>query len=97
MDIKMDITKITNSLSKLNMYKNYETDNFISIKTRLNKLSSYYSSNNKNKLSDKVDLIIRKFNNVNKMHNNNTYVVNKNIFNYIQTAKSVSNKFKKII
>lgn len=96
MDIKMDITKITNSLSKLNMYKGMEADNFISIHTRLRRLSSCYSSNNKNKLNDKKDFVVKKFELVKKMHNNNTYVVNKNISTYIDTAKRVSNKFKDI-
>lgn len=96
MDIKMDITKITNNLSKLNMYKGIEIDNFISINVKLRKLSSCYSSNNKNNLNDKKDSIVKKFELVKKMHNNNTYVVNKNISVYVDTAKSVTNKFKGI-
>lgn len=96
MDIRMDITKIQNGLSKLDMYKNSQVNDMISIKSRLKKLASGYSSSNTSKLNDQVYSITKKFTKLREINNNDTYVVNRNVSGYIKTAKSVTKKFGEI-
>jgi len=97
MDYKMDIIKIRNSLTKLEIYKNNQFNNMISFKSRLKKLSSTYSSYNVNKLGDVVTSITNKFEILKKNNINNIFVVNKNISKYLDTTKLVSKKFEDII
>lgn len=96
MDIKMDITKIQNGLSKLDMYKNSQINDMISIKSHLKKLAAGYSSNNTRKINDQVSFITGKFTKLREINNRDTYVINKNVSAYISTAKSVTKKFGEI-
>ena len=97
MDIKMDTTKIQNSISKLDMYNGSQKNNMISLKTRMKRLLSVYSSSNKNLLNDKVYSITKKFEVFNRINRNHVYIVNRNISTYLKTEKLVSKKFDDII
>ncbi len=92
----IDEIQLEDSIKKLAMYKNNIDLSFDEIKSDIEKLNSSFETENKNALLEFVDVLVQKKRIVTKMHNDNIYVLEKNLDNYRRTAKEVSHTFNNI-
>lgn len=96
MSVRMDVIGIENSLVKLKAYGLREKNNFDDIMNRCELLIQNYSSKNNSISKIKFDNLENKFNTIEKIHNNNQFVINYYLKKYIETNKKVSQIFKDI-
>lgn len=83
-------------VNKMDAYKRLEDVCFDNIYNHLRQINDHYQSKNTNRLDSKFLEINRKFKTINQIHNNNIFVVRKNIENYVSTKTKVENIFNKI-
>ena len=94
MKIFMDETLVHNSINKLEMYRKEEDLIFDDLKGMFTNFNYYYKSNN-TKFSDKVvSELVNKFKIINSIHNDNLFVLRKNMELYNETRIEVENIFK---
>lgn len=93
----LDEEKMIVTINKLDIYKKDEELNFDSIGNTLNNLITYYQTGNSELFDAKQFEVTSKFNVLSKIHNNNIFVLNKNLDNYKNTKLVVESVFDNIV
>lgn len=81
-EIKIDIAEFENIINKLKMYKKEENLNFENIKNIFDNLDSAYNTNNKDKIEIIKSELILNCSNIEKIHNENIYFLDKKLNTY---------------
>lgn len=92
----IDEVQLEDSIKKLVMYKNNIDLSFDEIKIVLGKMNDTFETGNKKVFLELTDDLVQKKRIVTKIHNDNLYVLEKNLDNYRRTAKEVSHIFNNI-
>ena len=85
------------SIKKLKMYKNSLDLNYEEIINNLEKLNCDFETENKVEFQNKQEECRKKGKVLNKIQNDNIYVLERSIEIYKETAERVANKFEDII
>ena len=93
----LDIDEIDKTIDKLDLEIREEKLNYDDIKNSLENMNLYYKTNNTAKLSDITFALNNKLNTILKIHDNNIYVLRKNLEMYISTKDKVAKMFDDII
>ncbi len=92
----IDEVQLEDSIKKLVMYKNNIDLSFDEVKIVLGKMNDTFETGNKKVFLELTDDLVQKKRIVTKIHNDNLYVLEKNLDNYRRTAKEVSHIFNNI-
>ena len=92
----IDEVQLEDSIKKLVMYKNNIDLSFDEIKIVLGEMNDTFETGNKKVFLELTDDLVQKKRIVTKIHNDNLYVLEKNLDNYRRTAKEVSHIFNNI-
>ena len=87
----LDEEKVITAVNKLEMFQKEENLNLDAFDSLFKNLSTYYQTSNSESFDSKVFELTQKFNIINKLHNNDVYVLNKNVENYKNTKIVVEN------
>lgn len=93
----LDINEIDKTIDKLELEVREEKLNCDDIKNSLENMNLFYKTNNTTKLSNIVFTLNNKLNTISKIHDNNIYVLRKNLEMYISTKDKVAKMFDDII
>lgn len=96
MNYVMDIEQMTKSLEKCRIYKREEKLNFDEISKLFLSFKNCYITDNSVYLEELESELSNKFNIVNKIHDDNIEVINKNIIGYTNTSIDSLNALKGI-
>lgn len=88
--------EIQKSIGKIEMYRNQENLILDEIKANFKNIGYIYNSSNTDSLEMKKNEIYKKMNTINKIHYNNSLVLQKNILKYKDTSKKVKKIFDNI-
>lgn len=92
----LNAEEIQKSIGKIKMYRNQENLILDEIKANLKNIGYIYNSSNTDSLEMKKNEIYKKMNTINKIHYNNSLVLQKNILKYKDTSKKVKKIFDNI-
>lgn len=96
MEVGLDIENMEKALDKINIYKKEEDITYDEISKAFENFRSAYDTDNTSKIVEKEKEFTNKFKILVKLHEGNSYVIRKNIENYIITAKKNSKIFENI-
>ena len=89
----LDVEEIPNINRKIRMYIKEEKMNNDDIISTMSETTYYYKTNNTNKLNNLINDLGRNFSKINKIHNNNAIVYDKNVEKYNNQEKKTSQEF----
>lgn len=92
----IEIDSLSKANDKIKMYKHEEEISFSEINKNYKNINYSYNTDNRGRLIELENELISKFKIINKIHNDNIIVIDKNIRNYIKTSKKVAKDFSKI-
>ena len=89
----IEIDSLTKAKDKIKIYKHEEDISFSEINKNYKNINYNYNTGNTNRIIELENELINKFKIISRIHNDNIFVIDKNIYNYIKTAKDVTNTF----